>query len=122
MTDDCGNINSVSVDQLITVQDNIAPTQTFPNLPTDTLYLNLDCAVDLVPAAMPMQALDNCDSEVAASVTYEDDPDSTTCSGRPMVEIETVAEHMSGELAGMNTYHIYAGTAGAGDFPQFCER
>ena len=36
-TDDCGNTHSTSCDRAITVNDETAPTQIFPNLATDTL-------------------------------------------------------------------------------------
>ena len=63
----------MSCEQTITVLDDIAPTQTFPNLPTDTVYLDLDCEADLTPALIPAPTTsDNCDSDVAATVTYED--------------------------------------------------
>ena len=46
---------------------------------------------------------------MAAVVTYEDN--SATFGalfGEVSVEVETVAEHTSGDLAGMSTYRIYA--------------
>ncbi len=117
-TDDCGNSHSVTCDQLITVNDEIAPTQIFPNLPTDTLYLDLDCAVDLAPAASPApETTDNCDSDVTAVVTYEDNAASfASLFGELTVEVETVAEHSEGELAGMSTYRVYAVLPQEGDF------
>ena len=117
-TDDCGNSHSASCDQNITVNDETAPTQLFPNLPTDTLYLDLDCFADLTPAVMPMpEASDNCDSDVAATVTYEDNAASFgALFGEVSVEIETVAEHTAGDLAGMSTYRVYAVLSAEGDF------
>ena len=117
-TDDCGNTHSTTCDQQITVNDETAPTQTFPNLPTDTLYLDLECNVDLTPAMTPMpEAFDNCDSDVAATVTFENDPSNfDELFGAANVEIETVAEHTSGDLAGMSTYRIYAVLPQEGDF------
>ena len=117
-TDDCGNSHSVSCDQLITVNDEIAPTQVFPNLPTDTLYLDNDCAVDLEPAVSPVpEASDNCDSDVSAVVTFEDNSATfASLFGDLTVEVETVAEHSDGELAGMSTYRVYAVLPQEGDF------
>ena len=117
-TDDCGNTHSTSCDQLITVNDETAPTQTFPNLPTDTLYLDDNCFADLTPAMTPMpEVADNCDSDVAAVVTYEDNAATFgALFGELSVEVETVAEHTGGDLAGMSTYRIYAVLPQEGDF------
>ncbi|MGB1572667.1 MAG: T9SS type A sorting domain-containing protein, partial [Flavobacteriales bacterium] len=117
-TDDCGNTHSVSCDQTITVNDEIAPTQIFPNLATDTLYLDLDCYADLTPASIPApETSDNCDSDVAAVVTYEDNAATFgSLFGEVTVEVETVAEHTDGDLAGMSTYRIYAVLPQEGDF------
>ena len=117
-TDDCGNTHSVSCDQTITVNDEMAPTQIFPNLATDTLYLDLDCYADLTPASIPApETSDNCDSDVAAVVTYEDNAATFgSLFGEVTVEVETVAEHTDGDLAGMSTYRIYAVLPQEGDF------
>ena len=117
-TDDCGNTHSTSCDQTITVNDETAPTQIFPNLATDTLYLDLDCYADLTPASIPApETSDNCDSDVAAVVTYEDNAANFgSLFGEVTVEMETVAEHTDGDLAGMSTYRIYAVLPQEGDF------
>ncbi len=116
-TDDCGNTHSVSCDQLITVIDQIAPTQTFPNLPTDTLYLDANCEVDVTPASLHApETSDNCDSDVAVDVSWEDDSETfASLFGDLTLEIETVAEHSDGELAGMSTYRLYAVLPQEGD-------
>ena len=117
-TDDCGNTHSVTCDQNITVNDATAPTQDFPFLPTDTIYLDLDCNADLTPSVIPTAtAMDNCDSDVAIEVTYEDDPANfDEIFGATNVDIDTVAIHTTGELAGMSTYRIYAVLPQEGDF------
>jgi len=117
-SDDCGNSHSVTCDQVITVNDELAPTQTLATLPTDTLYLDLNCTADLTPAMMPgVEAADNCDSDVSVEVTYEDDPANfDEIFGAANVEIDTVAIHTSGELNGMSTYRIYAVLPAEGDF------
>ena len=117
-TDACGNSASTSCEQTITVLDEIAPTQTFPNLPTDTVYLDLDCEADLTPALIPAPtASDNCDSDVAATVTYEDNAASFgSLFGEVSVEVETYAEHSTGDLTGMTTYRVYAVLPAEGDF------
>ena len=93
-------------------------TQIFPNLATDTLYLDLDCYADLTPASIPApETSDNCDSDVAAVVTYEDNAANFgSLFGEVTVEMETVAEHTDGDLAGMSTYRIYAVLPQVGDF------
>ena len=73
VTDDCGNSTSTSVDQLITVQDNVDPSQTIETLDPVTLYLDGDCATDRSDAATGIPAIttdDNCDSDVANVLTY----------------------------------------------------
>jgi len=117
-TDDCGNTHSTSCDQTINVNDETAPTQIFPNLATDTLYLDLDCYADLTPASIPApETSDNCDSDVSAVVTYEDNAANFgSLFGEVTVEMETVAEHTDGDLAGMSTYRIYAVLPQEGDF------
>jgi len=82
-TDDCGNSTTVSVDQLITVEDNIDPTQTIQTLAPVTLYLDGDCETDRSDAATGIPAIttdDNCDSDVANVLTYSDSPNVQTCS------------------------------------------
>ena len=84
VTDDCGNSTSTSVDQLITLQDNIDPSQTIETLDPVTLYLDGDCATDRSDAATGIPAIttdDNCDSDVANVLTYEDSENVYTCDG-----------------------------------------
>ena len=82
-TDDCGNSTSTSVDQLITVQDNVNPSQTIETLDPVTLYLDGECATDRSDAATGVPAIttdDNCDSDVANVLTFMDTPNVQTCS------------------------------------------
>ena len=84
VTDDCGNSTSTSVDQLITLQDNIDPSQTIETLDPVTLYLDGDCATDRSDAATGIPAVttdDNCDSDVANVMSYEDSENVYTCDG-----------------------------------------
>ena len=84
VTDDCGNSTSTSVDQLITLQDNIDPSQTIETLDPVTLYLDGDCATDRSDAATGIPAIttdDNCDSDVANVLTHEDSENVYTCDG-----------------------------------------
>ncbi len=117
-TDDCGNSHSVSCDQIITVNDEMAPTQTLATLPTDTLYLDLDCSADLTPAVMPaVEVADNCDSDVNVAVTYEDySADFDARFGSVAASVEIHKEHTSGDLAGMTTYRVYVVLPDSGDF------
>ena len=83
VTDDCGNSTSTSVDQLITLQDNINPSQTIETLDAVTLYLDGDCATDRSDAATGVPAIttdDNCDSDVANVLTHMDSPNAYTCN------------------------------------------
>ena len=80
--DDCGNSTSTSVDQLITVQDNVNPSQTIEQLASVTLYLDGDCDTDRSDSATGVPAIttdDNCDSDVANVLTYSDSPNVQTC-------------------------------------------
>jgi hypothetical protein len=82
VTDDCGNSTSTSVDQLITLQDNIDPSQTIETLDPVTLYLDGECETDRSDAATGVPAIttdDNCDSDVANVLTYSDSPNVYTC-------------------------------------------
>jgi len=82
-TDDCGNSTSTSVDQLITVQDNVNPSQTIETLDPITLYLDGECETDRSDAATGIPAIttdDNCDSDVANVLTFMDSPNVQTCS------------------------------------------
>ena len=82
VTDDCGNSTSTSVDQLITLQDNIDPSQTIETLDPVTLYLDGDCATDRSDAATGVPAVttdDNCDNDVANVLTFSDSPNVYTC-------------------------------------------
>ena len=84
VTDDCGNSTSTSVDQLITVQDNVDPTQTIETLDAVTLYLDGECETDRSGAATGVPAVstdDNCDSHVANVLTHSDSPNVYTCDG-----------------------------------------
>ena len=117
-TDDCGNSHSVTCDQNITVLDDMAPMQTMATLPTDTLYLDLDCAADLTPAMMPgVEAADNCDSDLSVAVSYEDyAPNFDELFGTVDASVEVYQEHTSGDLAGMTTYRVYVVLPDSGDF------
>jgi len=117
-TDDCGNSHSVTCDQNITVNDELAPTQVMTALPTDTLYLDLDCYADLTPTAEPgVEATDNCDSDVNVAISYEDYASNfEQLFGTVGVSVEAHAEHTSGDLAGMTTYRIYVVLPEEGDF------
>jgi hypothetical protein len=117
-TDDCGNTDSITCDQLITALDTITPVQDFPELTTDTLYLDMDCAVDMTPSVYPVSTYsDNCDTDVENTVSYEDNPENfSALFGEMGVSIEAVAEHTTGDLAGMTTYRVYATLAAEGDF------
>ncbi|MBL6645351.1 MAG: T9SS type A sorting domain-containing protein [Flavobacteriales bacterium] len=82
-TDDCGNSTSVTVDQLITVEDNVNPSQTIETLAPVTLYLDGDCETDRSDVATGIPTVttsDNCDSDVANVLTYMDSPNVQTCS------------------------------------------
>ncbi|MGB1618456.1 MAG: T9SS type A sorting domain-containing protein, partial [Flavobacteriales bacterium] len=82
VTDDCGNSTSTSVDQLITLQDNIDPSQTIETLDPVTLFLDGECETDRSDAATGVPAIttdDNCDSDVANVLTYSDSPNVYTC-------------------------------------------
>ncbi len=82
-TDDCGNSTSTSVDQLITVQDNVNPSQTIETLDPVTLYLDGACETDRSDSATGIPAIttdDNCDSDVANVLTFTDTPNVQTCS------------------------------------------
>ena len=81
-TDDCGNSSMTSVDQTITVEDNVDPSQTIETLAPITLYLDGDCATDRSDMATGIPAIttdDNCDSDVANVLTYMDSPNVYTC-------------------------------------------
>jgi len=64
VTDDCGN--SLSQDQIITVQDSVAPTLETEGVPTQ---LNAVC--DDIPAVPELVFVDNCASEVTVQFTEE---------------------------------------------------
>ena len=117
-TDDCGNSHSVSCDQTITVNDEVAPTQTMTPLPTDTLYLDLNCEADLTPSVNPtVDAADNCDSDVNVAISYEDyAANFEQLFGTVGVSVEAYAEHTDGDLAGMTTYRVYVVLPEEGDF------
>ena len=117
-TDDCGNSHSVTCDQNITVNDEMAPTQTLATMPTDTLYLDLNCEADLTPSVMPaVETADNCDSDVDVAISYEDySSNFGALFGTVGASLETYAEHTTGPLAGMTTYRIYVQLPAEGDF------
>ncbi|MAC17502.1 MAG: hypothetical protein CMC97_04315, partial [Flavobacteriales bacterium] len=82
-TDDCGNSSSISVEQTITVEDNMDPSQTIETLSPVTLYLDGDCATDrsdMATGIPAVTALDNCDGDVANQLTFMDSPNVYTCN------------------------------------------
>lgn len=113
--DACGNFATVSCDQLIELHDVTAPEgHVLEVLPTDTLFLDADCLVDLAPQMVPTSsATDACDSEVALTVLHSDDPaDFLAQAGSVSLELDTVAE---GGIAGMTTYRLYAALSDPAD-------
>ena len=81
-TDACGNATTLSCDQQVTLLDQSAPdVHELEVLPSDTLYLDADCMVDLTPTAEPTaSAEDGCDSDVALELTHEDGPATALCA------------------------------------------
>ena len=97
-TDDAGN--STTLVQTITVEDTTAPELTIPED-----YV-VECSDELV--LDDALAVDNCSS----CATEFDFSSSAADYGLSM---ELVAEHLDGELAGMETYRIYLDLASASD-------
>lgn len=106
-TDNCGNASTASCSQLITLLDSTAPgIHSLETLPTDTLFIDAQCDVDLAPTASPLAvAEDGCDSEVALMVTHSDDEAVyEALSDGVSLQIDTVL----GSAAGATTYRLYA--------------
>ena len=113
--DACGNTTSTSCDQLVSLLDQAAPVDhTLETLPTDTLFLDVECEVDLTPVVIPASsAEDGCDSDVAIDVTYTDDPAVyAALSDGVTLEIDTLS---ISEVPGATTYRIYAVLNNLGD-------
>ncbi|MBK12654.1 MAG: hypothetical protein CL849_03905, partial [Crocinitomicaceae bacterium] len=74
--DHCGNVHSVSCDQLITVNDETAPDAPVIDSPEDAIvFLDENCTVDSSPAVTGVAtatAEDNCDSNPAVTVEHTD--------------------------------------------------
>ena len=89
-TDHCGNEDSISCDQLITVSDETAPDAPVITGPADAeVQLDADCATDASPAATgeaTATALDNCDAAPSIAITYEDSAPTYTCTGDDTAE------------------------------------
>ena len=82
-TDHCGNEDSISCDQLITVSDETAPDAPVIAGPADAeVLLDADCATDASPAVTgeaTATAADNCDADPSIAISYEDS--APTCAG-----------------------------------------
>ena len=107
-TDACGNGATETCDQDVVLLDVTAPSDhVLETMTTDTLFLDGDCLADVTPLVAPLSsALDGCDSEVALSVTYDDEPAVYQAQSDGVgLEIDTVAVN---GVPGMNTYRIYA--------------
>ncbi|MDG2426245.1 MAG: T9SS type A sorting domain-containing protein [Flavobacteriales bacterium] len=82
VTDDCGNTQTQSVSQHITVLDEINPTQDIETLSDVTLQLDDACSTDRSPAVTGTPTVgtaDNCDSDVSNVLTHEDSANDYTC-------------------------------------------
>ena len=113
--DACGNTSSDSCDQVVTLLDVEAPTNhLLETLTTDTLFLDAACDADVTPTLNPASsAEDGCDSEVALTVTYSDDPAVYEAqSDGVSLEIDTVAVN---GIEGTHTFRIYAVLNNPGD-------
>ncbi|MDC3397083.1 hypothetical protein OAW57_00145, partial [Flavobacteriales bacterium] len=97
-TDDAGNATTLV--QTITVEDTTAPELTIPESYT------VECSDELV--LEDALAVDNC-SSCATEFDF-----SSSAEGYGM-SLELVAEHLDGELAGMETYRVYLDLAAASD-------
>ena len=97
-TDDAGNATTLV--QTITVEDTTAPELTIPESYT------VECSDELI--LDDALAVDNC-SSCATEFDF-----SSSVEGYGM-SLELVAEHLDGELAGMETYRIYLDLAAASD-------
>ena len=97
-TDDAGNATTLV--QTITVEDTTAPELTIPESYT------VECSDELI--LDDALAVDNC-SSCATEFDF-----SSSAEGYGM-SLELVAEHLDGELAGMETYRIYLDLAAASD-------
>ena len=97
-TDDAGNATTLV--QTITVEDTTAPELTIPESYT------VECSDELI--LDDALAVDNC-SACATEFDF-----STSAEGYGM-SLELVAEHLDGELAGMETYRVYLDLASASD-------
>ena len=97
-TDDAGNATTLV--QTITVEDTTAPELTIPESYT------VECSDELI--LDDALAVDNC-SSCATEFDF-----SSSAEGYGM-SLELVAEHLDGELAGMETYRVYLDLAAASD-------
>ena len=84
-TDCAGNATVETIDQVFVITDDTAPTIALTAPADSTVYLDASCAADAVAQAISgdatgflVEADDACDTDVAYTVTYEDD---TTYTG-----------------------------------------
>ena len=98
-TDDCGNASSAT--QTITIIDTTAPE--FTDVPSD---YTIECDEELV--LDEAVAIDNC-SVCNTSLAFESSEDGYG------IEVETVAVHTEGDLAGLTTYRVYLTVPNAAD-------
>ena len=89
-TDHCGNTDSISCDQLITVNDETAPSAPVISGPADAeVFLDADCATDAstaVTGVATATAEDNCDSDPSIAISSEDSAPAYTCTGDDSAE------------------------------------
>jgi len=89
-TDHCGNEDSISCDQLITVSDETAPDAPVITGPADAeVQLDDDCMTDSSPAVTgeaTATADDNCDDAPSIAITHEDSAPTYTCTGDDTAE------------------------------------
>ncbi|MBK12653.1 MAG: hypothetical protein CL849_03900 [Crocinitomicaceae bacterium] len=89
-TDHCGNTDSISCDQLITVSDETAPSAPVIDGPADAeVLLDADCATDASPSVTgeaAATATDNCDASPSIAITYEDSAPTYACVGDDTAE------------------------------------
>ena len=89
-TDHCGNEDSISCDQLITVSDETAPDAPVITGPADAeVLLDADCMTDAstaVTGEATATAADNCDATPSIAITHEDSAPTYTCAGDDTAE------------------------------------
>ena len=89
-TDHCENEDSISCDQVITVNDETAPDAPVISGPADAeVFLDADCATDATPAITgeaSATADDNCDADPSIDITYSDSEPTYTCTGDDAAE------------------------------------